>query len=144
MVRKEVFAAVGLMDEGYFLYFEEADFCRRARAAGFEIWSLPHARIVHREGASTNIGATKERRKAYWYESRRRYFVKAYGVTGLIVADAFWAVGRLSLAARRLLRLGGDCSSDPARFAGDLLLGDLKAVLTGRARSVRSKESIQC
>jgi len=38
LVRREVFDAIGLFDEGYFLYFEEVDFCRRAAAAGWPCW----------------------------------------------------------------------------------------------------------
>lgn len=134
MVRRAVFEGIGGLDEGYFLYFEEADFCRRARKAGWTVWSVPESRVLHLEGASTGIRDATRRRPRYWYDSRRRYFVKHFGVHGLILADVLWALGRTSLALRRTLRLGsGGNEPEPRRFALDLLWGDLRALFTGRA-----------
>ncbi|MBU1424369.1 MAG: glycosyltransferase family 2 protein [Gammaproteobacteria bacterium] len=132
--RRQVIENIGLMDEGFFLYFEEVDICRRAHAAGWQCWYVPASRIIHLEGAATGIRAAAKRRAGYWYDSRRRYFVKSYGVSGLVVADLLWAVGRFSYLVRKVLRLGaasrGDC--DPKWYTFDLLWGDLKAILTGR------------
>lgn len=131
IVRREVFEEIGLLDEGYFLYFEEADFCLRARKAGWKIWFVPESRVVHFEGASTGIRDIARRRPPYWYDSRRRYFVKHFGVLGLVLADALWAVGRTSLVLRRKLRLGsGGNGRDPKWFAFDLLWGDLRSLFT--------------
>ena len=141
IVRREVFEQIGLLDEGYFLYFEEADFCIRARKAGWKIWFVPASRVVHFEGASTGIQDMARRRAQYWYDSRRRYFVKHFGVLGLILADTLWAIGRTSLALRRTLRLGsGGNGQDPKGFARDLLWGDLRALLTGQLWGIRRKE----
>src|SRR5205085_8082984 len=95
-VRKEVIDRVGPLDEGYFLYFEEVDYCLRARRAGWSCWYVADARVVHHEGSSTGITETARRRPAYWFESRRRYFTRAYGTLGLIAADLLWAIGRAS------------------------------------------------
>lgn len=133
IVRREVFDEIGELDEGYFLYFEEVDFCLRAQKAGWKIWFVPDSRVVHFEGASTGIQDAVQRRPQYWYDSRRRYFVKHYGVLGLILADTLWAVGRTSLALRRMLRLGsGGNEQDPKWFAFDLLWGDLRSLLAGK------------
>lgn len=133
IVRREVFEQIGLLDEGYFLYFEEADLCLRARKAGWKIWFVPESRIIHLEGASTGIRNIVRRRPRYWYDSRRRYFVKHFGVHGLILADALWAVGRTSLTLRRMLRLGsGGNEQDPKWFALDLLWGDSRSLFTGK------------
>jgi len=133
MVKKEVFDSVGLLDEEYFLYFEEADFCLRARQAGWQVWFVPASRVVHLEGASTGIADTSRRRPRYWYDSRRRYFLKHFGAAGLVLADALWAVGTASLALRRFLRLGaGGNGRNPRRFALDLLWGDLRFLVTGK------------
>src|SRR5262249_30735157 len=81
MVRRDVFESVGLMDEGYFLYFEETDFCLRVQRAGWSIWHVPASRVVHLEGQSTGVtGAdlAKKRRPQYWFDSRARYFRKNY------------------------------------------------------------------
>jgi GT2 family glycosyltransferase len=140
MVRREVFETAGVLDEGYFLYFEEADFCLRAREAGWQIWFVPESRVVHLEGASTGIRSVLRRRAAYWYDSRRRYFVKHFGLPGLILADALWAVGRISLGIRQLLHLGsGGNRQDPKWFAFDLLWGDLRSLFTGEMLGVSQK-----
>jgi len=134
MVRRQVFDRIGLLDEGYFLYFEEADFCQRARKAGWEVWFVPGSRVIHLEGASTGIRSMEHRRPGFWYDSRRRFFIKHFGISGLVFADALWALGRASLLLRRLLRLGyGGMNQDPKWLAFDLLWGDLLSILTGRA-----------
>ena len=132
--RRQVIEDIGLMDERYFLYFEEVDICRRAHQAGWQCWFVPDSRVIHLEGASTGIRTTAKRRAGYWYESRRRFFVKYYGISGLVAADVLWAVGRLSFLIRKGLRFGAGSqeSYDPKWFMFDLLWGDLRAILTGR------------
>ena len=130
LVRRAVLEQVGLLDEGYFLYFEEVDFCARTRAAGWSVWLVPASRVMHFEGAATGIRDAARRRPRYWFDSRRRYFVKHFGVRGLLAADALWALGRASLALRRALRLRrGGGALEPPRFARDLLGGDLAWML---------------
>jgi N-acetylglucosaminyl-diphospho-decaprenol L-rhamnosyltransferase len=130
---RAVIDTVGPMDERFFLYFEEVDYCARARGAGFACWQVPSARIVHLEGASTGVKVARRRRPAYWFDSRRRYFVKHHGVGGLLAADALFAIGRGSLVMRRVLRLGGrvGMNEEPVGFARDLLVGDLRAIVSG-------------
>lgn len=139
-IRRELLQQVGLLDEGYFLYFEEVDFCLRASQAGWSCWSVPTARIMHLEGAATGIRVARQRRPPYWFASRRRFFVKAYGVSGLVLADALWAIGRLSLVARRALGLGGRAGApgEPASLARDLLWGDLRALFSGELIGLRA------
>ena len=138
IVRRAVLEQIGLIDEGYFLYFEEADFCWRAKDAGWDIWYVPESRVMHLEGASTGIRANAKRRARYWYDSRRRFFVKHYGVIGLATADILWTFGRTTLLFRRLFGLGGGSGGeDPACFMYDLLWGDLKSILTGQVLAIR-------
>lgn len=137
IIRRQVIEGIGLMDENYFLYFEEVDFCRRAKLAGWECWHVPDSRVMHLEGVATNIRNTAKRRAGYWYDSRRRFFLKHYGIAGLVLADSLWAAGRVTYMLRRLLRLGGRHGKhDPKWFMYDLLWGDLRAILTGRAWSI--------
>ncbi len=82
MIRREVFEKIGFMDEKFFLYFEETDFCRRARNHGFLCYHIPASKIIHLEGQSTGIAEERQNKKRmpkYWFESRRRYFRKNYG-----------------------------------------------------------------
>ena len=141
IVRREVFENIGLLDEGYFLYFEEADFCLRAQKGGWKIWYVPDSRVAHFEGASTGIRSVVRRRPQYWYDSRRRYFVKHFGVPGLILADALWAVGRTTLTLRRMLWLGtGGNVQDPKWFAFDLLWSDLRSLVSGTILQTSRKD----
>ncbi len=102
MIRREVFEKVGLLDEGFFMYFEDADFCRMARAAGFEVSCFPGARVVHLCGGSSDVQsslASGQRPPRYFFASRARYFHKGYGRVGLALANLGWYAGRtLSLA----------------------------------------------
>jgi GT2 family glycosyltransferase len=139
MIRRKVLDDIGLLDDKFFLYFDEVDYCFRALSAGWQIWHVPQSRVLHREGASTGI-REPGRRPQYWYDSRRRFFVKSYGVAGLILADLCWAVGRLSLHLRRLLRLGGTVQGDPRWLSLDILWGDAKAIVTGQAFRIVPRE----
>lgn len=105
LVRKEVVERIGLMDEGYFMYFEDADYCRQARRAGFEVLHWPHARVVHLRGGSAPVksqAAARKRLPAYYYASRARYFAKFGGRFGLALANGAWSLGWLIALARRL------------------------------------------
>lgn len=131
MIRRKVIEDIGPMDEGYFLYFEEVDFFFRAAQAGWQTWYVPESIVMHIEGVSTGIKSTK-RRPAYWYNSRRRYFVKHYGISGLILADLLWSVGRFTFLLRRFLKLGAKGPlRDPKYYSFDLLWGDMRAILSG-------------
>jgi N-acetylglucosaminyl-diphospho-decaprenol L-rhamnosyltransferase len=99
MIRPEVFSAIGGMDENYFLYFEETDFCRRARGAGFSTWYVPESRVMHIGGQSTTLAPDgSERLPPYWFESRRRYFAVTFGIAHAMAID-FVAVIAYSLGS---------------------------------------------
>ncbi|MFC1757290.1 glycosyltransferase family 2 protein [Planctomycetota bacterium] len=132
MVRTGVFEQIGMIDEAYFLYFEEVDFCARALDVGIKCAVVPDSKIIHLEGASTKISDTKQRRGKFWFESRRRYFTKRFGVWGLLKADVFWLTGRVLGRLIDLLRSRSSYASDPRRFAADLIIGDIKALATGK------------
>jgi N-acetylglucosaminyl-diphospho-decaprenol L-rhamnosyltransferase len=137
IIRRQVIADIGVMDEGFFLYFEEVDFFHRAKQAGWQTWYVPASVVMHIEGAATGINSSK-RRPAYWYNSRRRYFVKHYGILGLILADVLWSLGRLTFFMRRCLRLGAQGElRDPPYYSLDLLWGDIRAIVSGTAWKIR-------
>jgi len=97
LIRREVIDQIGLMDEGYFMYFDDIDYCRMARNAGWKILHWPEARVVHLRGGSSPVKAAmaaRKRPKAYLYASRTRYFTKFYGYTGLWIANLLWLAGR--------------------------------------------------
>ena len=104
MVRKEVFEGVGLFDEGYFLYYEEVDFCLRAARAGWECWCVPESRVMHLEGQATGMASITKRRPSYWFESRTRYFRKSLGLLGAMAADCAWVAGYAAYRVISFLR----------------------------------------
>lgn len=65
MARREVFESVGLLDEGYRAYYEDADFCLRARDRGYEIWYTSGGVLWHKISASTGgqVSARKIKQK---------------------------------------------------------------------------------
>jgi hypothetical protein len=93
MFKREVWESVGGFDEEYFLYYEDIDFCRRAYNNGWKIRYVPHSRVIHLEGASTKTSFRKFRRPTCWHNSRRRYFLRYYGLSGLIIANICRAIG---------------------------------------------------
>ena len=106
LIRREVIEKIGLMDEGYFMYFEDIDYCRRTQAAGWKIRYWPMARVVHLKGGSGPVQASMaslKRPPAYLYASRARYFTKFYGATGLLQANLCWLAGRGVSLGRELV-----------------------------------------
>jgi N-acetylglucosaminyl-diphospho-decaprenol L-rhamnosyltransferase len=122
LVRHEVFEQIGLMDEAFFLYYEETDFCRRAADAGWQRWYVPDARVFHMAGKSTGAsgeGSQLRRVPAYMFESRRRYFVKHHGRAYAAVTDALWMVGYGLWQVRRVLQR--KANEDPPHYFGDFV-----------------------
>jgi hypothetical protein len=106
LVRKRVIDEIGLMDDGFFMYFEDVEFCRRTHKAGWDIVHNPKARVVHLRGGSSPVKKrTLERRRLprYYYASRTRYFYLAYGWLGLTLANILWSVGRCISKCREIL-----------------------------------------
>jgi len=78
LIPTKIVEGVGLLDEKYFMYFEDLDYCRRVRRAGLKVFYLPTAEILHHHGQS----AAKAGSKAYQYlvQSSKIYngFIKYY------------------------------------------------------------------
>lgn len=73
LVRRAVFEKIGDLDPGYLAYFEDADFCVRARRAGYRIRYIPPAHVWHRISASTG-GQLSRRKASRKLASARRFF----------------------------------------------------------------------
>ncbi|MDQ2997573.1 MAG: glycosyltransferase [Chloroflexota bacterium] len=76
LARRAVVEQVGLLDERFFMYAEEIDWCYRIREAGWAIWQEPRARVTHVGGAATS--QFRSRMLIALYESRLRFFRKHY------------------------------------------------------------------
>jgi N-acetylglucosaminyl-diphospho-decaprenol L-rhamnosyltransferase len=94
IIRREVIERVGPLDEGFFAYFEDADYCLNARRSGWSTWYVPDSLIVHFQGSSSGIDAgTGARLPAYWFEVRRWFFLKNHGPIYAGLADAAFLLG---------------------------------------------------
>lgn len=97
LLRWDVIEDVGLLDEGFYLYFDDVDYCRRARSRSWEVLHWPAARVVHLRGRSNplkELTSARKRAPRYQYASRTRYFRKFYGPLGPALANLGWLVGR--------------------------------------------------
>lgn len=107
LVRREVFERTGPFDEQYFLYFEELDFFRRARALGYRSFYVPDSRVVHLVGQTTGVTVRDRRptrRPRYWFESRNHYLRKFHGRLYKLAMDLMFVAGHLVHHAFRLVR----------------------------------------
>jgi N-acetylglucosaminyl-diphospho-decaprenol L-rhamnosyltransferase len=117
LIRRDAWQAVGPFDEGYFMYVEEVDWCRRALATGWEVWHHPGAIAVHRGGQSTRQQA--DAMFAQLWRSRLRYY------------ERFHSVG-YNRIVHALVRLGMRAHARQARAKG-LGQARLSAIDTVRA-----------
>lgn len=97
MARREAAEQVGPLDEGFFMYSEELDWCRRFREAGWRVVYLPTARIVHHVGKSSE--QVLPARHIHFQTSKVRYFRKYYGPATaevlrlFLLANYLWQIG---------------------------------------------------
>ena len=105
IVRREVFNAIGLLDEGYYTYYDDIDFCFNAKKHGWPTWYVPASRVVHLVGQTTGINQTPKRLPPYLLEARRRYFLKNHGPLYAATVDAVTIMG-LSFWRLRVLLTG--------------------------------------
>ncbi len=110
LVRREVIDQVGVLDEGFFMLFEEVDWCYRIKQAGWEIWFTPSAQVVHHYGQSikqvkvkmilsSHRGLYRFWRKHY---RRQRWYLDPIAYTALMcLAYARIAAHQLRVLLRR-------------------------------------------
>jgi N-acetylglucosaminyl-diphospho-decaprenol L-rhamnosyltransferase len=126
LVRRSVLDVVGLFDEGFFIYSEETDLCRRIHDAGYDVHWLPDVTVVHHVGHTTR--RVPERRINEMWRSRHRYWRKHHSAPAARAAALLtgWQYGVRAAVAAGLLRLPEGRrplpvrSTDPAEFALNL------------------------
>jgi len=134
LIRGNAFRQIGGFDQGFRMYFEETDFCRRLQEAGFAVAFCPEAGAVHWHGAST---IQTSARHVEYYLSYVRYFHKHHGpgaarllAAAIAVSTAGRMVGLLvkypPLSRQRAAALGLKLA------ACRRLLGALRGSATGR------------
>lgn len=120
IIRREVIEAIGALDEDYFTYYDDIDYCLNAKRAGWPTWFVPASRVIHFEGRSTGIkgdAPAPKRRPKYWYQARRRFFLKNYGPLYAMLVDAAFIAGFAVWRLRRPLQRKPD--TDPPMMLWD-------------------------
>ncbi len=102
LVRKEVFARIGLMDSRYFVYFDDADFCFLAMRAGLKLFYLPSARLFHKASSLTG-GQDSDFSVRYCTRNYVYFTLKNLGLwRGLYYLPAYQLRLVMKLAFRRI------------------------------------------
>ena len=107
LVRREALTEVGPLDEDLFLYGEEDDWCLRLREAGWKVFYLPHARVIHHGRAS--VDQVAEEMFLQLYKSKVAFYRKHRGPLKTFVLKGilfFSNWPRLAIASARYI-LGG-------------------------------------
>lgn len=112
LIRREAFDAVGGFDQGFFLYWEDADFCRRAAAAGWVTMYAPTTAVMHGTARSSVFVPVKA--LVAFHRSAWRYYWKH----GSWMARAASPVVAIGLCGRFLMKLSRHASA-PQRSADD-------------------------
>jgi hypothetical protein len=99
LIRRKVLDEVGLLDEEFFMLFEEVDWCYRVKQTGWEIWFTPTAKVVHHYGQS--IKQVKARMILSSHRGLYRFWQKHYR-NGRWYLDAPAYAGLMSLAYVRI------------------------------------------
>ncbi len=120
LVRRRAADAVGLFDEDFFMFSEETDWCYRFRAAGWKVYFVPEAEVVHVGGASHGGRIYRENLR-----SHLRFFAKHRGLREAERARRLLLVG-VRLRARVFPRGRREAYADAERF---LASGDAASLL---------------
>lgn len=119
MIDRRVWELLGGFDESFQpLWFEDVDFLRRVKWAGYGIWYSPSARAIHYGGHSIQ-GLARGDRQTYWYGNMLRYSSKYFGTRGCRLVAAAAIVG---------------CG---VRYCGDVIQGKGVRALTDYGKVVR-------
>ena len=105
MARAALFRQIGTLDEGYFMYCEEMDFCLRAGEAGWRVFAVPAAEIVHLEGQSSRqvrwpAFTRLWRSRLRFYRLHRTHFAPGTQVFVRLIVGAAMSIGARRALAR--------------------------------------------
>ena len=124
MVRAAAIHEVGALDEGFFMYFEETDWCRRMASAGWGGWYVPSAEVVHLGGRSVahrgEVRPFSGDHPVHWVNSSRRYMRRHHGVAGMVLSETVQVLLYSLIWLRHRWRRG-ERSRDKAQHAAATL-----------------------
>lgn len=122
-IRRAVVADIGLLDPGFFpIYYEEVDYCERARRAGWEVRVVPACVVIHHESQTT--GRFSEGFLRSYHRNRWRFLLRnrrGWAMVRAIRAEAHWLAGHTPRDQRAAC---ARAYADAAIMAGRMILGD--------------------
>ncbi len=118
MIRCDVIEQVGMFDETFFLYWEEVDLCRRVRDAGYDIYFVPNAVVLHLSGVTTGMASANKRIPDYWFKSRTHYLKKTFGSGKLML---FNLVAAFCMSLHRVRQYLGRVEMESPHFVRDFV-----------------------
>jgi GT2 family glycosyltransferase len=136
LVRREVVAAIGGMDERYFLYFEETDYCLQAMRAGWRVMIFPEVSVIHLGGESSkteNQAMTVKGKQIleYNFQSEYKYYRKNYGRLWVLAAAGVEVAWNLVVIMKNVVFRG---PGSPRKIRNSRLLIGLMFQALGRSR----------
>jgi len=138
LIRRETVQEIGLLDAGFFMYYEDADWCLRARQHDWKVYYVPQAKVVHYLALSSEQQPEPRLVEAYFH-SRMRYFRKHHSPLSLWVLRGALLI--TSLTKLIVLGLAGLWRRDPRVLLGLAAHQRIVALCLGLARPVRSPGS---
>jgi len=101
LIRRSAWEAVGLLDEAFFLYFEEVDWCLRLKQQGWKVYYVPQARVIHHWRSRTDPDPQAQ---LYHLRSQRYFVRKHFGRGPFLLLTAVCIVVHTCLLAKGLIR----------------------------------------
>jgi N-acetylglucosaminyl-diphospho-decaprenol L-rhamnosyltransferase len=106
VVRREALEKISPLDERFFLYFEDADLCRRAREAGWRVFYLPDVEVLHQTG-----GSSRSKPRAIWLLHKSAFlYHRKHGPSGPL--NLYSAAVLAGLTVRALAKLVASMAAD--------------------------------
>jgi hypothetical protein len=102
LISSETIAKIGLLDEKYFMYLEDVDYCLRANKEGLKIVHCADSRIIHYSGGSSR---NKDRiRHSSWMLSRKYYYLKHFSILGNLIIQPIFLLDDFLILANKYLK----------------------------------------
>ena len=127
MIRREAFDAVGLLDEGLFMYGDDVDWCRRARNAGWQVVFYPGGQAIHDRGKTTAPYpvrfAVAQQRSVLHYWTKHHSFLGVLGIRSIMLFRHLLRYASSVLSS--LLHSGKSAQSDVRKQVSGACLREL-------------------
>jgi GT2 family glycosyltransferase len=139
LIRRETMEDIGLLDDRYFLYFEEIDYCLSARRAGWDVIFYPYASVIHLGGQSSlktgkRVSAKGRQIVAIRITSEFRYYRKMYGWLRVLLAAGIELIWNQVVYAKNLFSRSSSAAQkrDQAGMIIELIIRTLREDRWGR------------